>query len=421
MEPKAAEPLAPQVVMAMPMIAQHVAQTEVAMSYTSSAPATLQQPQALAQPLLHPHQPPPARNQGQFQFMVPQGHVAGQSLMFNTPEGLQVAVPISSSLAPGSLVTAQYPIQSHQTPALPNIQVQSPEVDGQQAKTLWFLYGGGWFVICCGCSALGPLIWLFAAGLYYCKPAESRNQAPQARRPAQAALCTCVSLFCVAFLLGLVFLTLQLSPCDFDHFHKEGFHCEGFPGFHHFRKHNGHEHGDGHGRGGPPGHMFLRMPKEQAEHAGVPKARTENLAVRSVESIHPEASEPEHHEVLAVRDNVSAIWAGDGLRYSAKVASLNSDGTVTVDWADGDSSHRTMPRSQVAHRQVLAVGDLVSAIWAGDGFQYPATVASINNDGTITVYWDDDGSSHRTMARSEVVHRQVPKAVEERIVSNLVV
>ena len=48
-------------------------------------------------------------------------------------------------------------------------------------------------------------------------------------------------------------------------------------------------------------------------------------------------------------DSVQAVWAGSGNYYAAVIASIQSDGTITVDWDDGDTSHRTFPADQVIH------------------------------------------------------------------------
>jgi hypothetical protein len=47
-----------------------------------------------------------------------------------------------------------------------------------------------------------------------------------------------------------------------------------------------------------------------------------------------------------------------------------------------------------------AVGQHVFAIWAGDGNFWPATIATIGN--TVTVNWADGDSSHREMSIAEV-------------------
>lgn len=48
-----------------------------------------------------------------------------------------------------------------------------------------------------------------------------------------------------------------------------------------------------------------------------------------------------------VGDEVQAIWEGDGKMYRAVIHSMNNDGTITVDWDDGDSTFRTMAADKV--------------------------------------------------------------------------
>mmetsp|Transcript_62480 Transcript_62480/g.116102 ORF Transcript_62480/g.116102 Transcript_62480/m.116102 type:complete len:514 (-) Transcript_62480:75-1616(-) len=49
-------------------------------------------------------------------------------------------------------------------------------------------------------------------------------------------------------------------------------------------------------------------------------------------------------------------------------------------------------------------GDRVVAMWAGNGSYYAATVAEVSStDKTITVTWDDNDNSHRTVALSQVM------------------
>ena len=39
---------------------------------------------------------------------------------------------------------------------------------------------------------------------------------------------------------------------------------------------------------------------------------------------------------IAVGDKVDALWPADGEYYPAKVRAINDDGTVALDYADGD-------------------------------------------------------------------------------------
>merc|ERR1719247_1005034 len=48
------------------------------------------------------------------------------------------------------------------------------------------------------------------------------------------------------------------------------------------------------------------------------------------------------------------------------------------------------------------VGDNVMAIWNGDGRQYPATITSVSPDSTISVNWQNGGTSYYVAAASQV-------------------
>lgn len=48
----------------------------------------------------------------------------------------------------------------------------------------------------------------------------------------------------------------------------------------------------------------------------------------------------------ANHDAVTGNWGGKGTYYKATITSLNAGGTITVDWADGDQTSRTMAANQ---------------------------------------------------------------------------
>jgi hypothetical protein len=55
-------------------------------------------------------------------------------------------------------------------------------------------------------------------------------------------------------------------------------------------------------------------------------------------------------------DHVDAEWAGNGHRYAAEVDHVNDDGTITVKWDDGGDTHRTVPAAKV-HKGSLPCGE----------------------------------------------------------------
>lgn len=58
-------------------------------------------------------------------------------------------------------------------------------------------------------------------------------------------------------------------------------------------------------------------------------------------------------EEFAPGDVVNAFYAGDGSYYAASVHELGDDGSVTVDWDDGDQKFRSVPAAQVQPRRVV--------------------------------------------------------------------
>merc|ERR1712146_95661 len=49
----------------------------------------------------------------------------------------------------------------------------------------------------------------------------------------------------------------------------------------------------------------------------------------------------------AIGDMVSATYAGDGRQYQARVQSINPDSTLTVTWLDGFAEGNVIPGAQV--------------------------------------------------------------------------
>lgn len=118
-------------------------------------------------------------------------------------------------------------------------------------------------------------------------------------------------------------------------------------------------------------------------------------------------------------DAVEAVFAGNGSLYGATIAGVNADGTVTVNWADGDAAHRKVPIQQLfkngircskayVYAPFCARGDAVEAVYAGNGTVYEAVVASVNTDGTVSVNWKDGDRSHRHVPIQQVFKNGVP-------------
>jgi len=101
------------------------------------------------------------------------------------------------------------------------------------------------------------------------------------------------------------------------------------------------------------------------------------------------------HLLLQSRQRLAVRAAFDqlGLHCSAK---LKESGIYTA-----EQTFTFAPR-EVEVPSGLSIGDRVLAKWATTGEYYGATIASSNQNGTVTVDWDDAGASHRTVAADDV-------------------
>ncbi|CAM9381976.1 unnamed protein product, partial [Hapterophycus canaliculatus] len=103
-------------------------------------------------------------------------------------------------------------------------------------------------------------------------------------------------------------------------------------------------------------------------------------------------------------DRVEARYRGRGTKfYKGKVARVNSDGTLDVDYDDGekeigiaaehvrplDSSNGPIDGRDRGTTVGLLEGDRVEADFRGRGRYYPGRVTRIHRDGTIDVDYDD--------------------------------
>jgi len=105
---------------------------------------------------------------------------------------------------------------------------------------------------------------------------------------------------------------------------------------------------------------------------------------------------------LCVGAKVRANFAGKGHWYPAKVSAANPDGSYVLEYADGDwEDDAKIENIEVKKKHVLqndlgegrggtvCIGDKVRARFAGKGHWYPATVRSINGDGTFGLEYAD--------------------------------
>ena len=105
-----------------------------------------------------------------------------------------------------------------------------------------------------------------------------------------------------------------------------------------------------------------------------------------------------------------AIWIGNGNYFEATIATIDMDAhTFYVDWLDGDQRFRDVPFLEAQDESgkncagfSCTLGQTVFAIWSGDGNYYEATVTAIDIEPRmITLDWADGDTSHREVPFSE--------------------
>ena len=102
-------------------------------------------------------------------------------------------------------------------------------------------------------------------------------------------------------------------------------------------------------------------------------------------------------------------WNGSGYWYSGIVAEVNSNGSVNIDYDDGDSeSNVSIDSIQISPfsendplLEPIVIGSAVLAIWKGDGSLYPAKITNENSDFTFDIIFDD-GEISAGLSRSSM-------------------
>jgi len=172
----------------------------------------------------------------QLQVSVPSGAAPGQAVQFTAPDGRLMSATVPEGVAPGSVLTVQYPMNNQSpapapavqpatmtaqvAPRLPQVGASVEEQDAQASAWGWRMYAAGLVCLCCQpfCSFI---LWLVAAGLYFCKPQSARSNFPRQRGPAMASLITGIILTVIAMLMFLVGLAVFAECGD------EFKHCPG--------------------------------------------------------------------------------------------------------------------------------------------------------------------------------------------------
>merc|ERR1719198_349392 len=159
-------------------------------------------------------------------------------------------VTASEPVAPGSVLTVQYPVpQSQQQghgqgptpPTVPPPEVDMTQEDEAVSQRLWAYYVAAWGCFLCCIPLVGVIMFMVLAGAYYCRPAEQRALRPRQRKVAFTSLLSCLGLFLTASCFGIYLASTGQLPAE----------------FHRYRPHHHHRHG------GPPGEMMMSVAPEQ--------------------------------------------------------------------------------------------------------------------------------------------------------------
>jgi len=152
---------------------------------------------------------------------IPNQALPGQSIQFSLPSGQPVSVPVQERLEAGSVITVQVPVPQA-SPAVVNAtavpvtamipgqgaQLPQPTViaqqDQQAAKIGWIIYGAGWLTCCFMGPVFAFVMWAIAAGMFYCKPSQERNNLPRQKTPAKVAAMTMGGVCAVSILMAIV-------------------------------------------------------------------------------------------------------------------------------------------------------------------------------------------------------------------------
>lgn len=91
---------------------------------------------------------------------------------------------------------------------------------------------------------------------------------------------------------------------------------------------------------------------------------------------------------------IEANYKGKGRWYPGVIKSVNADGSVDVDYDDGESEtgvSADMIRlfGDIANTTGLQVGKKVEVNYKGSGNWYPGSIARINDDASFNIAYDD--------------------------------
>jgi len=240
----------------------------------------------------------------QLQVLVPHpGLQPGQQLAFTAPGSNNqpprpMTVTVQEAVAPGSVVTVQYPELESRPATAPPPSAQGPSIplptldsnfaeDRNAMVTSWWLYAAGWLCACC-CPPCCFLPWGISAAMYFCKQRPERARNPQQRTPACFSVWTMCGLMAFGMLGFIVAVACSNDPMMAEahhghhHGHKEppsmlrGTNMWHAWGPHHHNHHDHHDHHDHH-------HHHENSPELSWEHGPEPKFFPETKGVAPFE------------------------------------------------------------------------------------------------------------------------------------------
>ena len=105
----------------------------------------------------------------------------------------------------------------------------------------------------------------------------------------------------------------------------------------------------------------------------------------------------DNHTIIKAGSKVIVDWDGCGNWYTGNVYELNKDGSVNINFDDGDTAEnismaviKLSPFPDSLSQRSIHVGCAVLALWQGNGNLYPAIIMKDNNDGTFDIRYDDE-------------------------------
>ena len=111
---------------------------------------------------------------------------------------------------------------------------------------------------------------------------------------------------------------------------------------------------------------------------------------------------------VAVGDKVDALWPADGEYYPAKVRAINDDGTIALDYADGDRRNDATTSELRCKKPLLEAPTTPEAPPSE-----PSEPSPINPDDALRLSYAPEETSHRE-TEYEAIRRFFAERLEQR-------